>query len=339
MIHMKIILAIVFYCITVSANAFFSSNEPVRVQVTGNSHEHAKKNAFRKAVEQQLGAVVLSERESQNAQLARNEILVYSAGYVDKFKIVSEWYQNDRVHMVVDVWVASSKLSDRLLSTPSSTKSFDNARHASQYGSYMDERGRGDEMTKMLMDDYPYRAFDIEQMPYQVRLDPRRNLVLSVPFELKWNANFIKSFNEMLATLEENKWYKPTRSPGVVTVMAKAPSDYVFGSKNNYRFNDSTRVDLIKQYMTGRNEIRLRLRISSLNSNRTFVNCYYPDFVAGRGKVFYKLGDPGSILISGNDVEKNIIHVTFPHSMELESQLREMLDIELKVVADKDCVN
>ena len=334
---MKIVILFLLICFTQTANAFFSSNEPIRVEVSGSNHQHAKQNAFRKAVEQKLGAVVLSERESQNSQLARNEVLVYSAGYVDKFSIVSEWYDNGRVRMVVDVWVAESKLADRLLSNPNSIKPFDGGRHSTQYDSYMDERKRGDSMTKMVMDDYPYRAFDIKQAPYQLKLDPRRNLVLIVPFELKWNPNFISSFNEMLSTLEEKKWYNPSRSSGTVTVMAKSPTDYVLGSKNNYRFNDSTRVELLKQAMTGRNEIRLLLRISSLNSNRSFVHCYYPDFVTGKGKVFYKLGDPGHILISGNDVEKNSVSISFPYSPELASQLEGTLEIELRVVAEKDC--
>jgi predicted RNase H-like HicB family nuclease len=61
----------------------------LQVSGQGATFEEAKQNAFRTAIEFTVGSVVTSERESNNYKLVKDEILVYSAGYVTDYKIIS----------------------------------------------------------------------------------------------------------------------------------------------------------------------------------------------------------------------------------------------------------
>jgi hypothetical protein len=79
---MKKLLAGLLWLVAPFANALQVSGE-------GATLEEAKLNAFRTAIEFAAGSVVVSERESHNYKLVRNEILVYSAGYVTDYKIIS----------------------------------------------------------------------------------------------------------------------------------------------------------------------------------------------------------------------------------------------------------
>ena len=49
----------------------------IQVQAPGDTFDQARQNAFRLAVEQAVGTLILSETESRNARLHRDEIITY----------------------------------------------------------------------------------------------------------------------------------------------------------------------------------------------------------------------------------------------------------------------
>ena len=70
------------------ANTVIADNKYIRVVGEGSTVEQAKEDAFRTAVQQQAGAIVLSERQSNLGKLDKDNISLFSAGYVDDFKII-----------------------------------------------------------------------------------------------------------------------------------------------------------------------------------------------------------------------------------------------------------
>lgn len=302
------------------------------IQVTGegSTFEEAKQNAFKTAIEFEAGAVVVSERESDNYKLVRNEILVYSSGYITNYKIISSINQGNQFKVLVDVQVASNKLADRILGVGKDAKTFDTDKHSNQYNSYLQGKQNGDRLLQQLLNDYPKKAYNLTQGVHQLKVDVNRNGIIEIPLELRWNYKFIESLNESLKILEDGSGLFQV-SPSNVTVMAKDPKDWVIGSKNQYKFNDMNTVSMIMQTLQN-NQPRILVSIKNLNNKVAFQQCYIPDSMSGKKPAFYDASN--HVVVYGNRVEKNKIYLNFVNMHEV---IKEIQNIELTIVADNNC--
>jgi hypothetical protein len=66
----------------------------VQIEAVGSTLEEAKRNAFRQAIEQTVGIVMLDEKEASGSILTKDFVGGYSAGYIDDFEIL-ENYQDE----------------------------------------------------------------------------------------------------------------------------------------------------------------------------------------------------------------------------------------------------
>jgi hypothetical protein len=303
----------------------------LQVSGEGTTFEEAKQNAFRTAIEFAAGSVVTSERESNNYKLVKDEILVYSAGYITDYKIINTIKSGNQVRVIVDVQVSSNKLSDRILGVGKEPKSFDTDKHSNQYKTFLQGKANADRLLNQVLNDYPKKAFIVTQGVHQFKVDSYRNGIIEIPLELKWNYNFIVSFNEALKILEDGSNGLLTPSPGNITVMAKDPKDWVIGNKNQYKFNDMVIPSSIRNKMQV-NKPNILLSIKDFNNTITFKQCYVPDSIAGKKSAFYDLGS--SLVVYGNQVEKNKIEVRFTN---MDEALKHIHNIELTVVDDNSC--
>ncbi|MDV7389752.1 hypothetical protein RZS08_00300, partial [Arthrospira platensis SPKY1] len=87
----------------------------VEVLGYGLDREKAREDGFRTAVIQSVGSVVVSQTQSTNSQLVRNEIVTYSSGFVDRHEVLSEKNMGSEVELRMRVWVAESRIARRLL--------------------------------------------------------------------------------------------------------------------------------------------------------------------------------------------------------------------------------
>jgi uncharacterized protein YaiI (UPF0178 family) len=140
-----------------------AENNYIRVVGTAPTLEQAKELAFREAIQIRVGTIVLSERESSFENTLKDNVSVYSAGYVDDFKIISIVPKNSNVVVTMDVLVADSKLLNQRLSQGKDKKSFDGEKVATNINSYLSQKQKGDEMLKVVMGTYPKNAFLINQ--------------------------------------------------------------------------------------------------------------------------------------------------------------------------------
>ena len=95
--------------------AFSARAEYLRTVGTGKDFESAKNNAIVTAIEIYIGTVVVSEREVHNKKLLKDEILLYSSGYVNDYKIISQSQNDNHVQVVLDVSVNTNRISNRIL--------------------------------------------------------------------------------------------------------------------------------------------------------------------------------------------------------------------------------
>ena len=307
----------------------------IQVSGEGRSFEEAKHNAFRNAMELSLGVIVSAEAEARNNKMTRDEILVYSAGYVTNYKILDKVTHGNKTILLMDVTVAESKLKDFLLSKPSSVQDFDHTHHQTQLNTYFHERQTGDELIKVLFRHYPSNAFNLTQYPYQFKTDSNRGIILVVPYELRWNYGFVSALNETLQHTQDSEYSMFRPSLGKVIVEAKNPKDYIVGNQDVYYFNDLTRMNLVRNSLIGDNEPRLLLTVSNVH-NKTLINmCVFPRYLTGKQRSFYGIGQPREVKIHGNEVERYDIRLELGRGRSID--IRDISNVSLSLVRNKDC--
>lgn len=322
-------LLVIVACLFFTACASNQTNSYIRVTGEGTTQEQAKENAFREAVQIRVGSVVISERESSLHKLERNDISVYSAGYVDDYKIISVDRINGKVKVTVDVLVADSKLVNNRLNSGKVTNQIEGERANTNYLTFMDQKRRGDKLLHSVLNTYPESAYMIQQKNYSVSVNAFRNIVLQVPYKLTWNYDYIVAFNEALGLIQDNRFGYFQPAPSNVIVMAKDPKDFVLGDRNHFRFNDVPLLDYMKVMMTGDREIRLMMTLRDTDNRVMYKGCWPMQ------STFYVMGEPKNLLIYGNTKEEGVLQLVI--NSEYNQVLEKSRNIEVSVVPRIKC--
>lgn len=320
-------------CLFILGCATTSNNNYIRVTGIGIDENTALQSAFVKAIEQEAGTLILSERESQNLKLVKSEILAYSSGYVDDFKIVSATKSYNSVTVIVDVKVSESKIKNRMLSNTSVAKEFDGKKHNQQYGSYLTQRQQGDKLMDQVFQQFPEKSFNITYSSYTIELDSNRNAIIKVPFKFSWNHNFLLSVEEVLHNIEDvkNIW---DDHKGYVIVITRRPGE-IIGTQNRYRFNDMSSIRRLNIILEN-NEPMIRVRALTMDKKIVHNGCVSPNFFLNsrNGEMFYRIRGNDTTLIGNLDATGSIL-VTIPSN--LNSILNSISNIELSVVSKNKC--
>ena len=285
----------------------------------GSSRESAKRDAFRTAIENVCGTVVLSDREHFNEKTTHNRVISYSSCRVQSYQIL----EHDSNKIKVNVTVKDNRIANRLYSQSGNRLQFDGSTVKAQIDSIKQEQKDGDKLIDEVFRDYPYRAYDLQpvQNPY-ITIDSNRNLFLIVPYDIKWNYNFITAMNDMFHSI------KTSHGNGRINVVAKQPGS-IIGHKDVYAMDDLYRLDYIKSKFMNQNELRLNVKARNSKGNQILNICYNPDYKAGG--IFYSIGVNRDITIFGNDRNAGSLRIklTFPAEV--------IYDIYVDVVAARDC--
>jgi hypothetical protein len=253
-------------------NNTVAAEKYIRVTGEATTIEQAKENAFRTAVQQRAGVIVLSEREARMSSLTKDNISVFSAGYVDDFKIIDITQNGSSIRITMDVLVAESKLLNQVLTTGKTEQGIDGNRAGVAVSTYLDQKNKGDQMLDMVLNTYPQNAFKIEQKPFTLAIDGYRNTVLQVPYTIKWNKDYIFALNEALTLLEDN-----------ISFFQEAPAKIVIGGKDpigaytgkwQHKFNDLVTYNKIVNSLKNDREARFLLEIYDNSGNLLYHSCY-----------------------------------------------------------------
>lgn len=323
---MKQLLCLVACFFLVSCSTT-QQNNYVRVTAEGRTQEQAKENAFREAIQIRVGTVILSERESTLLNL-RESTNVYSAGYVDDYKIVSVVRLSNRVTVTVDVLVADSKLVNHRLNTGKTSTKLEGDKASNNYLSFIDQRKKADQLLNTLLKTYPESAFTIQQKPYTVGVDSYRNIVLTVPYKVAWNYDFIVSLNETLNLIQDNNYNFLQKAPSNVITMVKNPKNLVLGERNHYKFNDIPLLHGIAQKMDNQ-AMRLMMQLVDDSNKVLYQGCW------NTYSTFYSTGVPGTITVFGNTQEENVLQLKL--APEYNQLLQRSTNIKVSIVAKNKC--
>jgi hypothetical protein len=332
---MRLLLLTVCFILTACTSTSKSDNY-IRSTGIGNTYEEAKHNAFKEAIEYQVGVVIASERESYNDKLIKNEILAYSSAFVDEYKIISQEIIGNKVQVVVDVKLSLLNLSDRILSKGKDSKNLDGAKHNNQYKSFLENKKNGDRILASVLNDYPRRAYDIKQSDYVIKVDAYRNITLTIPYELNWNPNYIASFHDAIRLVSDGKPSLWTYEKGFAQ---QYPSTVRVGSEKYY-FNEFVITNNILDSIMDWNEVRINMEIKDLYNRTQYSECFKPKQLHRRAGDYYDINYIKTINIGINTKagEKSTIEMKIQNNSKLANIMQNLSKIKLSVVPKKMCV-
>jgi hypothetical protein len=191
----------------------------VQVEATGSNSQVAQDAARRKAVELAVGTVVLGESESDGSRLKRNEIITYSAGMIEDYKILSEVQVGNRTRVTMDVWVSDSKIANRLLSMGQSQGAAVNGDQIKRDWEKDQSKKKADEdgmtMTRRVLDDYPRMAWSTRVVGTQVTRNNTGALVLEINVEFKFSEKYLEALEECIQRTRYSSWNSSNGKSGV----------------------------------------------------------------------------------------------------------------------------
>lgn len=307
----------IFFIATLAS--FAVSAQTITVYGYGPNREAAKLDAFKTAIENICGSNVLSSREFFNGNTTHNKVLAYSSCRVRNYYILQEFEGK----LLVQVNVEGLDISRRIAKPNNNRHVFEGNQIRANLDTYKDEKKLGDELIDEVFRDYPYQAYELRttKQPYIID-DATRNFYLVVPYDLRWNKNYVNAVRETMTVLQSS------RGAGTVKILADNPKS-IFGYTTYHNLNDVYRINQIKERMSGGNELRLNIVARDYSGQHVIDFCYSPEYRAGG--IFYSIGVPNNISIFGNDRNRGEVKIrmTFPADV--------IYDIYVDVVAERDC--
>jgi hypothetical protein len=192
--------SVVLSVVRIALNLGSGRQDYVQVDVVsqGSTAEQARLEGFRTAVNQAVGSVVATQTQTQNQRLTRDEIINYSSGFVDRFEILEQQDQGNRVQLKMRVWVAESRLAHRLLGQSYDSAQIPGGRIGAQVETLLEERQQGDRLIEAVMADYPHRAFDVKVGKSRVKFDNYRRASIITDVTIRWDQRFTDAVRDTL---------------------------------------------------------------------------------------------------------------------------------------------
>jgi hypothetical protein len=332
----------------------------VQVESTAATPAQARAEGFKLAVSQAVGTLVVAESEVKNQQLVRSEIIQYSSGYIQDFKILSETQIGSMTRVVMDVWVTESKIADRLLNVSKADGAVDGEKSAAQYQNNLNQLQSGDKLLGLVLKDFPSKAFDITVGKSVVSM-PARSAQIQIPITIAWNKEYISSLTEVLEKVRQGQTGNYYRGPNWAAVIRyKNKTDWFMSIAS---FRDRMKLELIEANLISSQPL-IKLTIKDEVGRPLFNQCfryaglsgaylgepalmigYARDRYGNVGGQFFSYGGefgersnlhPADLSIYGDFKDNLSLVVELPHQIAIE-RLGDMSKTEIVVVNKNEC--
>jgi hypothetical protein len=278
----------------------------VQIEATANDPEQARQNGFRKAVELAVGTLVLGESESDGRRMIRNEVVTYSSGYVEDFKIISQSPVGNKTRIVMDVWVSDSKIANRLgamgrnegakIDGASIKRDFDidNARQMTEY-----ERQRnGIKIMEKVLADYPNRAVQSEIKRTWVERGKDGIMNMTVETKIRFTKEYIGAMTEVIERTRQGSW--PTQGKTGIKIYTG-----ILSGTDGYYVDPSVQA---MWYNTFNKQVSMKLTFTRSDTGKKWTNCWNDTSKLVDGQLFgwqslgngYSGANTTSYIVDGN---------------------------------------
>lgn len=237
----------------------------IRVQATGVDEEQARTQAFKLAVDEAIGSVVVSESQINKDSLQSHDVINYSSGYVSDFEIVSRQTVPDGIQLTLDVEVTGLDLAERAFNKSKDGVTINGDKVLHSANSLRHEQKQGDKLLQQVTDDYPSKSFDIQTSTVEFLSTPNRKLQVKVAFVLSWNPQYVQS----LHTTVEKVGVISSDYPSFI-IKARPGKN---GWTRKFGFDSHRWQILYNAMITSRPGVLLDLQDG--NANTLLKKCYY----------------------------------------------------------------
>lgn len=174
----------------------------IRVQSVGDTESDARKEAFRLAIDQAVGSLLVSETEIYKDSLERHDVLNYSSGYIHNFEYVNVHRDANGVTIQIDVWVTKSKIAERITLGSKSETDLDGEKISETFKSLHQQKQTGDKLLNTILQEYPHKAYQhrINSIEYATQ---NRTPVMLINFSVRWKPEYVVSLAEVMGNVGE----------------------------------------------------------------------------------------------------------------------------------------
>lgn len=254
----------------------------VTVQGYGDSFESAKKDAGRRAVEQVVGQVIVSDREVSGSTVTKDVIGSYSAGYIDRRQVIESHRLDDgRYAVTMTVDVASSRIANRMMARGDSQQMVDGDRLQVQMESEFERRNQGDALIAQVLNNYPHNAFLINSGQTEFAISDRRAPQANMSFWIEMNPAWVTAFKEAAGLVSVkngtcNSWVKNlvnsmTNKIKDQTECGKTP-DLRVGSNDYYFYDQQTLRMINSELRPSMGTQRIGLHVDILDAGGNIID-------------------------------------------------------------------
>ena len=249
----------------------------VRVQSKGATETKARNEAFRLAVDQAVGSLLISETKIQNGNLQSNETINFSSGYIYDFEYVNI-HRGNEVVLQVDVWVRKSKIAERISLKNQTQGELEGGRIAESFRSLAEQNLAGDKLLQSILSDFPERALNINITNIEY-INDQRVPVLKVNFDVWWKQKYIQSLEEILENVgQKRRTSRDGNGPGV-SVRGQFRCDGYFCDDRHYA-TDLAKQDLVWQELYSK-KTQVLITILDTHNKPVYQTCAWWDNMQG----------------------------------------------------------
>ncbi len=264
----------------------------IQVEVTAPNFDQAKESGFKLAIQEALGTFIITEKVIKFDEVTRNEIITYSGGYIQDFKIIKENKDVLSTTLLMDVWVSESKIANRLLNTSTNKSELDGRKIEVQLSTIVKDKEDAFKLLDIILQDFPSKAFELDIKITNFQTLRKGTSIIEVPIEIQWSQKYLDSLKEALIVLRDGNelrfqsnltYHKNYTDEITVSVGSKIFSDLIF-SGIDASFKDDKIIDLF--YLHFKNPTTIKISLNNDFENEIVTKCFY---LQNRGNLFTKL--------------------------------------------------
>lgn len=221
----------------------------VEVRGEGRNTEEARQNGFRVAVESAVGSILASESQSQKSQLSRDDIIMYSSGFIERYEIIKQEPGGLGIQTTMRVWVRRNPIAGRLLNASKTAGEVNGTQSQVSFNTLVESRQNGDRLVNSVIADLAASGFNIQAERTRVELNnSNRTASLLVPYTMSWNRTYLDSLWAALNATQTDKAYVTAvtvRFSGLsMSRTALYADDYVYRTLISRLYNRKPQIEL-----------------------------------------------------------------------------------------------
>jgi len=263
----------------------------IQVEVTASNFDQAKESGFKLAIQEALGTFVTTEKVIKFDEVTRNDIVTYSGGYIQDFKIIKENRDKLSTTLVMDVWVSESKIANRLLNTSTNKGELDGRKIEAQLSTIVKDKEDAFKLLDIILQDFPSKAFELDIKKTNFQTLRKGTSIVEVPLEIQWSQKYLDSLKEALTLLRDSDEIRFKSSIGsrihndatVISIGSLLFGDFFYNGIDA-SFKDDEIIDLFYLYFNDPTTIKISLNDDF--ENEIVTKCFY---LQNRGNLFTKL--------------------------------------------------